>query len=862
MNLISLNEIKGNMSQLVGAKAYQLGLLRQFGVSIIPDGFVLTSTALDQYFQHLKTDNSVRFTKLSLAELTEEECRNWFQNVPLTDQIKMELQKNIDSEKFYAVRSSSSVEDLEGSSFAGQYKTLLNIRGIQQIEHAIKECWASFWNQRSRSYKKNNHLTLLTAAHSLLIQEMVIGQVSGVAFSANPINGRRDEIVIGAAWGLCEGVVNGVVTSDQIIIDKCAGKIKEYDVRDKACQVITTEEGITSTKVTDKKRKKKCLQDTLIDLLIKQIKEIEKFMKKPVDIEWTVKNGQLYLLQARPITTLLPLCDPTRDVCSDPVHIYVDFNTVSQGVKEPMTPIGQETQNYYFSEVFSLLTGKPCNYPRWLSFVSGRLFLDLTVFMGRKSWWPGLTAKIGVKDPAVGEGLLEVMSKNQKSLKHSDVKFRLPIKLPYRMAKNLYFPMISGFFKGKKNPAHAAVVAKAYGDQIFEQIKKLFADRDHPEAILRGIRQAQPIMMKFSFIQYSYCAYGFMAMKSAEKIIKKYQINCDLELVRRSMPTNPTTIMGYQMIKIALFFSRNPAEKLTPAHPKIKEFLKLYGHRGNVEMDIGTPRWHEEPTTILKMIQGYINSSNLQALSQQMAEENKQADLEIEKIFAELWEKAGRSTARKATKALNDYRQLAGLREQPKFDLMRINDFLRKQFLRIGEMFVQEKKITEARDIIFLNESNILSKEKDLKSIVKKNKSIYRQNLEVHRIPPIRTSTGEGVYGPEKSLTGLKGYPLAPGQVVGRIRKLMKPDAALLEKGDIILTYATNPSWTPLFIVAGGLIMESGGVMSHGSIVAREYGIPAIVLTGATEMFQDGQLVKVNGNSGSVEIVDSEVSVS
>ena len=856
MNLLHLTDIKSDMFQLVGAKAYQLGLLKQLNVNV-PPGFVVTSQAFNQYLNRLKNNDSPLFLKLSSAQLDQAECMEWFKEVPLGDSIMTEIGNNITANKSYAVRSSSSTEDLEDNSFAGQYKTILNVRGVQQIEEAIKECWASFWNERVRSYKKKINMELVNLSHSVIIQEMVIGEVSGVAFSANPLNGRRDEILIDAAWGLCEGIVNGSVRADHIIIDKYKSTVKKYNVHDKERQAIATEQRIVTTAVTDRKKKQKCLDSTAIDSLVNQINVIEKYMKKPVDIEWTINKGNLYILQARPITTLLPLCDMTRDVCNDSVHIYVDFNTVSQGVKEPMTPIGQETQNYYFSESFSLLTGKSCNYPKWLSFVKGRLFLDLTVFMGHKSRWKGLAAKIGVKDPSVGEGLLEVMKRNEKSLRHSDVRFRIPVKMPYRVIKNLYIPMISGFLKSRKDPDQAVVTAREYGDKTFEQIQELFAGADCPQTILEAIRKAQPLMMKFSFIQYSYCAYGFMAIKTAEKIINKYNINCDLERVRRSLPTNPTTIMGHQMISLAIFFSRNPEEKLAPVHPKIREFLKLYGHRGNIEMDIGTPRWHEEPETVIKMIQGYINSPNLENLYQQMDEEDKLADLEIEKIYSQLCDKAGQSKAKKVLKGLNDYRKLAGLREQPKFDLMRINDLLRKQLLRIGDIFVKEKKITKVSDVVFLDEATIRLKETDFKTVVEKNKLIYQQNGQIHRLPPIMTSTGECVYGPANSESDLKGYPVAPGQASGRLRKLMKPDAALLEKGDIILTYSTNPSWTPLFILAGGLIMESGGVMSHGSIVAREYSIPAIVLAGSTQLLEDGRLVKINGNNGEIEIIEN-----
>ncbi|MCG8484297.1 MAG: PEP-utilizing enzyme, partial [Clostridia bacterium] len=630
-------------------------------------------------------------------------------------------------------------------------------------------------------------------------------------------------------------------------------------IRDKANQVVTVNEGIKTQPVSDEKRKEKCLWDEAVNDLANQLEKIEESLNQPADIEWTISKGKLYILQARPITTLLPLPDESRDSCNDPVHIYVDFNTVSQGVKEPMTTIGQETQNYYFSEAFSLLTGRPCNYPKWLSFVEGRLYIDLTVFMGRKKWWQPLADKISVKDPSVGEGLMEVMARNESSLKKSDVKFRLPARLPFRIFKHIYLPMVKGFLKGKKYPDSAADIAKKYGDKTVETIQRLFNNANTPEAIIKAIRKAQPIMMKFSFIQYSYCAYGFMAIKKAEKVIKKYQINCDLERIRRSMPTNPTTIMGHEMLELAQFFQQNLNEKLNAHHPNIREFMKRYGHRGNVEMDIGTPRWNEEPETVIKIIQGYMNSSNLAALEKQMKDEIVEAELEISKIYSQICDKANQKTAQKVFNALNDYRKLAGLREQPKFDLMRMNEFLRKQLLIIGEILKKEGRISLASDVAFMNEALIVNPSDNLETLIENNKLAYEQNKQVHHLPPIMTSKGECVYGPSNTEQGLKGYAVAPGETIGRIKKMMKPDAASLEKGDIILTYSTNPSWTPLFILAGGLIMESGGVMSHGSIVAREYGIPAVVLAGSTQLLEDGELVKVDGNSGTIEILENNL---
>lgn len=855
MLFINLNQIEEGMDHLVGTKAYELGLLMACGVEI-PHGFVVTSEGLTEYFKVLAMNDPNRMHELKELMLTEEECLEWFETAAMPEAIVKGLIEMIDPNARYAVRSSSSLEDLEGISFEGQYKTVLNVEGVENIERAMKACWASIWNERLSHYKISHHIENHEASplHAILIQEMVIGEVSGIAFSANPVNGKRDEATIDATWGLCEGVVDGLVASDHIQVDACKMEIVDYDVREKPHQVVDTLKGIDTIPVEEDKINARCISDEEILALVDQMEKIADFFGMPTDIEWTIRKEKFYILQARPLTTLLPLPDPSRDSCRDPVHIYVDFNTVSQGVKEPMTPIGQETLNYYFREAFSLLTGKVTYRPKWLTYVKGRLYVDLTVFMGRKRWWKRLADRISLKDPLVGKELLEVMARYEDALKHSDVKFRLPVKMPYRMARHLYFPMIKGFLKGRRNPEQAMAVATSKGEETLKKVQGLFEEAETPKTILNGIRKAAPIMMTFSFVQYSYCAYGFEAMKKAEKAIDELKLECDVERIRRAMPTNPTTLMGHEMIGHAVYFSAHSEERLDEKHPRIVDFLMLYGHRGNVEMDIGTPRWREEPDTVIKMIKGYMNASNLEKLYKNMKDEEHLAVKEIEKIQTAIAEKRGKRQVQKVTKWLNTYRQLAGGREQPKFDLMRMNDVLRRQLLRMGEMLVEQGKIDTAGDVVFLYEADILNETlSDLRPIVEENRILHQHNETLYRLPPIMTSIGECIYGSSDAEHGHLGHGVAPGQAVGRIRKLMKPDAAFLEKGDIILTYATNPSWTPLFILAGGLVMESGGILSHGSIVAREYGIPAVVLPGATELLIDGQLVRVDGNTGRVE---------
>ncbi len=838
VELSKINEVK---SSEVGSKAYNLMLLGELGLNV-PSGLVIKGKALDSFLKRLDydIDNGQEWSENGALEI--------FESIDFSDDLLYELKSYIAAGVSYAVRSSSTAEDLADGSFAGQYKTVLNVSGLANITSAIKKCWASFWSERSASYKLNRTALPTKVKHSVIIQEMINSEVSGVAFSANSITGRRDEIVIEAAWGLCEAVVSGSVTPDLIRYDKCNSVIKQYQVSQKELEIVNTVQGTTTRQLAGEKRSQPCLTELQIIELANSVLNIEQHLGTAVDVEWTIAEGILYILQARPITALLPLPDPQRNFCR-PTHIYIDFNTVSQGVKEPMTPIGQETQRYYFGEAFSLFTGKKAENPGWLKTIKGRAYLNMTVFMAKPGWRKPVAEKISVKDPSIGESLLEVMSRNDQDLKNSDLKFKMPLIMPFRLAKHLYFPMVNRFFKGMLKPLKAEQQAIAYGEETFEQIRRLFKDTHSLVDTFRAIRKAQLIMMKFSFIQYCYGAYGFLAIRKAEKLIDRYHIKCNLELVRRSMPSNPTTKMGHKMIKIA-YQLRESSQIASPNHPLVKPFISEYGHRGNIEMDIGTPRWHEETSTVIRMINGYVEAPNLDVIYSDMKNEELAASAEIDRIYDSLASKAGQGTAKKVKKLLETYRLLAGLRELPKFDLMKFNNFLRTKMLEAGEYLVTKNRLADKQDIAYLYEADL--RKDNLQELVEDRKREYLANKQIIITPPILTSKGEAVYGSSSLSTDLKGYPVAPGMASGRIKKLLTPDISLIDKGDIILTYATNPSWTPLFIMAGGLIMESGGVMSHGSIVAREYGIPAIVLSGSFSRFVDNQEVTINGHTGEI----------
>ncbi len=357
--MIRLNEIKEGMKNMVGGKAYQLGRLIQNDINV-PSGFVVTTEIYDTYIKMNEIDSLIpkvidQHEPLRAQELIQQAfMAGEFDNetVGLLENAFDEVQKPL------AVRSSSTMEDLSEYSFAGQYDSYLNIYSLEGFKEALKKTWASLWNERAIIYRSEHKLSKQDIQHAVLVQELVQGEKSGVAFTANPVTGIRHHALINSAWGLGESIVGGHVTPDEWVVDRNTKEVIREQINTKKIKTVCTEDGTQEVATLTQEANAPSLNNKEVMAIVEGLNRIEAFYDgDPQDTEWVIKNGQVYFVQSRAITTLFPIPKPFVE----PPHkkrCYVCFSTIAQGINEPFTPMGIESYRLLFSAYMEAFAGK------------------------------------------------------------------------------------------------------------------------------------------------------------------------------------------------------------------------------------------------------------------------------------------------------------------------------------------------------------------------------------------------------------------------------------------------------------------------------------------------------------------------
>lgn len=837
----------------VGGKGYNLSKMYNHGISV-PNGFIVTTSGYNTYIKEnnleskieelLKTENTISEKSKNIKALFQIET--FPEN--LKQQILSEFNK-IESGRG-AVRSSSTVEDLPGMSFAGQYSSFLNVRASDLIEKVIL-CWQSLWNDRAIKYRANNNVCS-DFSHGVVIQEMIAAKLAGVAFSSNPINGIRNEILINASYGLGEAIVSGEVNPDQYAINKKTGEIIEEKISSKEILCKYAQSGIEYVPVNELMKLKRCLDKKHLKLILDASCTIEEYFGKPQDIEFAInEQDKIFILQSRDITTLFPIDRLEQD---GKLRVYLSAGTVLLGTREPFTPLGFDMMSQMFPTIINVMTmqKKPLDNS-FVKYNACRLYVDITYLMSSKFVSKQFAKAFSGNDLPLKDVMLSVIEKHGSIFRKQGIKFKIPWgALKYSIS------MITSMRKIMKIPNESRYDAMIQiGEEVYQKwldkSKGLVTLEDKVDFIDKCMIEAFILSQK----QALYCTEMNKIAKIKKTIEKMYGDRFNVEYLIHSLPRCVTQELTIKMNQAAKFFYENNIEP-TENHSKMKDILDRFGHRSNIELDIGTLRWKEDPSYIINQIKSYMVDQMYERNLKDIKEKKKRAEALIEEIYQTVKTDKGEKKAQKLKKRMIDYRIAAGMREYPKYDIVRIIDIARKVMLDVGQAFVIDGKLNQREDIFFLFKRDILNNV-NLMSKVKVNKANYIKEMKRIRIPRIVLNTGETYYSSRKTDSQSKmiqGMPLSPGVYEGTIRVVIDPLESSLKEGEIMVTESTNPAWTPLFATAKGLIMEYGGPVSHGGIVAREYGIPAVVgISDASRLLKDGQKVRINGETGTVEIL-------
>lgn len=781
-----------------------------------------------------------------------------------------------------AVRSSATAEDLPFASFAGQQDSFLDVVGADAVIQALRRCWASLWTDRAVAYRSANGIRHSDVALAVLVQHVVDAAAAGVLFSANPVTGTRGETVIDASAGPGQAVVSGAVTPDHFVVETATGKIRQSSPGRGGSGKGGSGKGDGGGSPV--------LSGAQLRELASLGMAAQEYFGEPQDVEWVIDaDGKVWLTQSRPVTSLYPLPDPSsarpfglESVPAAETRVYL-CGTLLQGLTRPLTPMG-----------LSAMESLGSRRSPWAAYVNPglRMYVDLTPLLrtasGRRmlqKWLPLADGRSASVLPALLDDPRFGLTKDQPR----PSRLRAPEGRSRDGTAGLatIVRLIPAMIRAVVRPQAELRRALRFG-------KRLEADLAlaEPATVFRRLDHAQnvPARTVDSLIRATLPApaAGYAMLGVARWLLRGVAEPRELEAVLRGLPHNVTTEMDLELWRLAVsvrddaasreaFLGRRPGElavsyaagALPPvAQAGLRRFLERYGHRAVAEIDLGMPRWSEKPDHILGMISNYLRVQDPElAPDRQFERAADHAEARIRSLVA----RAGAVSplrGRLVAVCLHRTRQLAGLRELPKFYVVTVLGEVHRQLAAVGAELARAGTIGATDDVFFLtfDEVRVGLRGGELKGMIAERRRIYDAELRRKRIPRLLLSDGTDVEAAVASAAApsgaLVGTPASAGTAAGKVRVILDPVGAHLEPGEILVAPSTDPGWTPLFLTAGALVMEMGGVISHGAVVAREYGIPAIVgVPDATTRLRTGQTVVVDGAAGTVTPVETAADV-
>ncbi len=862
--VLGFQEMEKTQLLLVGGKGFNLGELSNIPGIQVPEGFCVTTVG---YQRAIEKNNTFQAWLDQLSMLNVEDRDQIVEISRKIRQLIVEVEVPSDvvkavthylcpfgDKQAYAIRSSATAEDLPHASFAGQHDTYLNIIGKEAILHHISKCWASLFTDRAVIYRMQNGFDHSGVSISVVVQRMVLPQASGILFTADPMTSNRKLLAIEASLGLGEALVSGLVSADHYKVRE--GRIVEKTISTKKLASYAGKEGGTETLPIDPDQQK---TPTLTEEQILQLarigRQIEAYFGCPQDIEWCLVDDTFYMVQSRPITTLYPIPE-ARDQEN---RVYVSVGH-QQMMTDPMKPLGLS---------FFLLTT-----PAPMRKAGGRLFVDITPHLASSVSRKMLLDTLGGSDPLIKDALMTLIERG-------DFIHSLPIveQAPSSSRSNADMPA-----QIEIDPTIVSELIKTSQTSIAE-LKQSIQTKTGSELfdfILEDIQQLKKILFDPQSLSVIMAAMDASTWIN-EKMNKWLGEKNAADTLSQSVPHNITSEMGLALLDVADVIRPFPEVIDYLQHVKedhfldelvrfeggqqtqdaIYAYLNKYGMRCSGEIDITKPRWSEKPTTLVPIILSNIKNFEPKA-SHRKLEQGRQEALKKEQELLDRLRQLpdGEQKAQETKRMIERIRNFSGFREYPKYGMVNRYFVYKQALLKEAERLLQVGVIREKEDIYYLTFEELLEVVRTYKldyQIISKRKDEYKL-FEKLTPPRVITSDGEiliGEYKREDLPAGvIVGLAVSSGVVEGRARVILTLEDANLEDGDILITAFTDPSWTPLFVAIKGLVTEVGGLMTHGAVIAREYGLPAVVgVEKATKRIKDGQRIRVHGTEGYIEIL-------
>ena len=842
----------------IGGKAHSLIAATKAGFRV-PDGFVLSVSFFRPWIEAVESSavwaaflGSAESELRQRCEAVKASCER-LRLGPAQKEALSEAMSGLHVDGLFAVRSSSPEEDLEGSSFAGEYETTLGVTRTG-LEDAIRHSFASVFDERVVRYKRQRGMTVDRPRIAVVVQEQLASEVSGVAFSLNPLNNCYDEAVINANFGLGETVVAGAVTPDTYVVEKQRRTILEKRIADKSRAMWLRPNGGTRERPNDRAGAPALSDEQALEVTDLATRA-ERHYGRPMDIEWAIESQRLYLLQSRPITTHLPLPEQMVTPPGEEKHLYLDIIVLTQGFSDSLSVLGLQ----YWGQMLEAVKPESMidrGADGTVLNVDGRQYIHLSNMMK------------GLGGTRIMPRLLSTYdTPTRKIIGAIDLKDYLP-KEKTQAVKGMVWGAIKRAarillplgYRGLQSPQKAQQAYERQAAAAVAECRRLSADgRPFDELAREFLARFQGLMSAVIGVMLP----PMFARWRLGRLFKEDDARDLLVALEMDLVGNPTSEMGHQLFELASFpeiqstgdgeefarriESRAYSPELMGAYDA---YLDKFGCRGIKEIDVATSRCYEDLPGFFEQLRSINVGNDRIETAHERRREAHDALLAI----------AARKGKKEQFERLARSHSMAGFREAPKYFFIITVDLLRRRALELGSQFVEEGRLEHAAQVFDLRIEELARAERepdlDVRALVARNLEPRKKLGRVTSWPRVIDSRGKIFRAPpDEAEDGLVGDAIAPGVVRGRAKVLRAPYEKPLLKGEILVTRASDPGWTPIFINAAGVVLEIGGALQHGAVIAREYGLPCVSgLDGVTETIRDGQMIEVDGSAGVVRL--------
>ena len=869
-----------------GGKGTNLNRLIRAGLPV-PPGFVISTVAYRHFV--VKNELQAEIELLSRVgddpaayEAASRQIRDLFAAAVIPDELATAVGQAVGAfgDRALAARSSATAEDLPEASFAGQQESYLNVRGREALLEAVSLCWSSLWTARAMAYRRKQGIAPSDVSLAVVVQEMVPAESAGVLFTINPLAGNQDEMLLNATWGLGESLVAGRVNPDSLVLDKDSGEIKKQELGDKALMTTSAAMGTEEVPVPEGRRTLPAIKPEEAADLAALCRQVEALFGAPQDIEWALAGGRIYLLQSRPVTGLnghVPGDDawpPQIDVVPQPFDRWSQMD-VGERWPEPVSPFTWSTaepmmaENMTRSDSVRAIKAPFVDKIQWATREYGRVYFNegAMIKLVRDGFGMPATSVTEAMGGQAGD------RDDEDGWRWGTFIRRLPavVKMSLKWERDLkefpaLFPVIDNWVETfLETDLGELSDAQLWAESQSVWYPRLMDAMDYHSAATSTSSNNAGMLQSFVKRAMGDQQLAFHLMSGLSDVIAAEIVPALWQMANKLRELGLVDVVLENDPAMALHKLRQ-APGSEPFLELLEAFLRRHGHRCMSEAEWLFPRWIEAPEQVIESITGYLQAGdefNPLAAETKQRQEREQATAEVEARLDPLRRAHFRWTLRRAHDTIR-------LRDNGQHYLVKLLLPMRLIYATLGQRWASGGWLDDADDFFFLVvpeiEGTIFAGEPqkaglDLRQIVTQRRLAY-DYWRTARFPETLAADGRP---PRPAMASspagvLSGIPASGGQARGRAVVIHSPaEAGRVEAGQILVTRSTDPGWTPLFSIVSGLVLEVGGQLSHGAIVAREYGLPAVVnVPEATMRIRDEQVVVVDGTVGEVVLQDIE----